>query len=78
MWLLATYACISSDELETSVIASNKSTDTSSTFEPNFQGFTALQDSTSGECESSKKQTEIAGGDNVSSVEKAKEKRCKK
>ena len=72
------YVCISSDELETSVIASSKSTDTSSTFVPNFQGFTALQDSTSGECESSNKQTQVAGADNVSSVEKAKEKSCKK
>ena len=72
------YVCISSDELDTSLITPSKSADTSSTFEPNFQGFTALQDSTSGECESSQKQIQVARGDNVSSMKKAKGKSCKK
>ena len=70
--------CISSDELDTSFIIPSESADTSSTFKPNFQGFTALQDSTSGDCESSQKQIQVARADNVSSVKKAKPKSCKK
>ena len=78
MQLLATYACISSiDELDRSFLTPSKAADTSTSimFELNFQGFQALQDTTS---ESSPTDVQVGKVDKGSSLKKTKMKICKK